>query len=87
MRQFIDFKKMYDAGIVGLKNTGGEILEDRYYREKDVMEGDYSNPIHTGKCELKEVKPMAQDQFIICFVNGDMLIMTKDEYKAGLVKE
>ena len=79
--KYIDFQKMYNAGITDT-HMGGEVVNDQYFCRRDVEENDYSEPTYEGKLLVNKTIKM-DDQFIV--VNGS-LILTKDEYAAGIME-
>ncbi len=85
MKRYFDVQKAYDNGETYLL-MGGMINEDGLFREKDILEGDFTTPLLVGKNEIKDMKyingyPMLE------FEEGITLILSEDEYKAGLVEE
>lgn len=84
MAKYLDLQKMYDEGIESLY-MGGEIDNGSYYREKDVLEEDYSDPLLTGIVKIDaEDKMRGTDlYFVRC---GDVVItLNEKEYKTGVI--
>ncbi len=80
----IDFKKMYDAGLTDLY-FGGEVdANGNYFRSKDVLEEDYSDPLMNGRCKIASVKTDANCHYIH-FINGCGVVLSDDEFQAGYV--
>lgn len=77
-------QQAYLNGIEGL-HMGGEILGDSYYREKDILEDDYSSPTLSGDLPIFSISPL-EKYYVVDF--GDCkLILTHDELNAGIKGE
>lgn len=84
MTKYLDLQKMYDEGIESLY-MGGEIENGSYYREKDVLEEDYSDPLLTGivKIDAEDKMSGTDLHFVRC---GDVVVaLNEEEYKTGVV--
>jgi len=81
-------RKAYDNGVDSLF-WGGEINGDCFFREKDVLEDDYSVPSLEGTYAVKVLLRVPRDfpddpvMYHVKFMNGDALVLTEDEWKAG----
>ena len=85
-----DFKKAEESGVTNL-HMGGEILNGGFFREKDVMNDDYSEPRLSGKYSVDfENYDEKTGLFTLHLTNGAedaRFLLTKDEYEAGLLEE
>lgn len=84
----------YDIGLAynnGIKSLymGGEFLNNNFFREKDILENDYSEPILQGKNEIEEIKncsiSSSVELFLVQFSNGK-LFLTQNELEAGFIE-
>jgi len=78
-----DIKKAYDNGIENLY-MGGEFQEENFFREKDVLEEDYSNPVLSGIIEITSIEKENNNIYSVKF-NGGCLLLTEEEFNAGLI--
>lgn len=88
---FYDIENAYKNGIEYLY-MGGKFQDNCFYREKDILEDDYSEPVHIGKCEIEKIEDCNNSSDIklvkVIFVNNQGgLILTEDELNAGLIKD
>ena len=89
VEKYISLSKMYENGIEYL-HMGGEIVDDCFYREKDVMEGDYSDPTLMGEHKITEERTWVADDgevFYFVYFKSGGLILSEEEYRAGLVEK
>ncbi len=90
-KKFYDVQKAYDNGVTGLL-MGGEIREEGLFREKDVLAENYSEPLLSGKNEIKKVETISGacgsgiDIYQLEFKDAT-IYLSKGEYVAGLVGE
>ena len=83
---YYSFSKAFVNGITAL-HMGGEIVGDQLFREKDVLEDDYSCPILEGTCLVEEDKIVDKYHYLTLTKNGlsSKVVMTGKEFIAGLV--
>ncbi len=87
MRKF-SIRKAEENGIRELC-MGGAFMDDQCFREKDVLEEDYSNPCFGGTLNINSVTEdfFNNPEFNIFFVVFDRgaLFLKKEEFEAGLM--
>ena len=87
---FYDIEKAYKNGISYL-HMGGEFQDNCFYREKDILEDDYSTPTLIGKFEIEYIKDCTISSesklFLVVFAkNEGKLFLTDEELNAGLIE-
>ena len=84
--KYYDIELAYKNGITAL-HMGGEFMDNNFFREKDVMENDYSLPTLQGKKEIVELKDCsisANDKLYAVRFSDGGLFLTEDELNAGI---
>ena len=81
---FFDIQKLYNSGIEYLE-MGGEIVDENFFCEKDVLEEDYSEPTLSGRYEVASAELIKGTRILnVEFEEGGGLLLTRKEYEAGL---
>lgn len=90
VKPFFSPEKAEENGITGLY-LGGEIINGQVFREKDVLEDDYSSPLLYEDTEIDSISPVSvhgKRYFTLNLAGGIRLNLTQDELDAGrTVKE
>ncbi len=84
-----DIERAYNNGIEDL-HMGGLFQNECFFREKDVLEDNYSNPIFYGRKEIIDIKDATVNPEVKLFnitFNDGSLLLTEEELNAGLIEK